>query len=156
MKRPRSLFKARRRGAPAEGPRTPRPKLTPRQEFQWAMIATEMEAILDHGRPCLRCGEQTHSPGCWFPTPPIAAYLGDPPGETRVVVYALCEDCQRRAPGGSAVEERLLAARRTALAAADAGLALVAGAVRFESPEDRARFGAAWQRHEPPAPEASR
>jgi hypothetical protein len=156
MKRPRSLFKARRRGSPAEGPRTPRPQWTPRQEFQWAMVATEMEAILDHGRPCLRCGDQTHSPGCWFPTPPIAAYLGAPPGKIRVVIYALCEDCHHHDPGGSVVAERILAERRTALAAADAGLALVAGAVQFGSPEDVARFGAAWQRHEPPAPEASR
>ena len=94
--------------------------------------------------------------GCWFPMPRLAAYLGAPPGKTRVFVYTLCEDCERRDPGGSAVEGRIIADRRTKLAAADAGLALVEGAVRFGSPEDFARFGSAWERHEPPAPAASR
>ena len=65
------------------------------------------------GRRQARTGDETHTPGCLFPTPRLAAYLGAPPGKTRVFVYTPCEDCERRDPGGRAVEERILADRRT-------------------------------------------
>jgi hypothetical protein len=123
-----------------------RASVTPRQQFQFAMIGETMEEIRDHGKPCILCGEETRNAGCWFPDSRLASYLGAPPGKDRVFVYSLCDGCH-----ATDVEERFLAERRTRLAAADARLEVSDGVVIFSGPEDLERFSTAWDRHEPPA-----
>ena len=123
-------------------------RLVSRPTFRFSLDEA-LESIRDHGRPCTLCGDEARNPGCWIPTPRLAVYPGAPPGKDRAVVYSLCSDCWHRDGVLGAVwgSDPRRSSRRTGR-----GLALVDRIVRFGTPEDVARFAAAWERFSPPRP----
>ena len=129
------------------GPTVP---LTPRQQFQRAMVESSALEVCEEGRPCYLCGEDARNPGIWSPTPSLAGYLGAAEGEHETFVYGLCDECMDKPDPGDRVEEKILRGRRTRLAAAEAGLEVAGGFALYGSPADLERFLAAFARNAPP------
>lgn len=123
---------------------------TPRQAFQMAMMATQMEEIRDHGHPCILCGETTHNAGFWAPIASLSRYLGGPPDKQRMIVYALCNQCYTHPDRSERIELEILNNHRTRVAAREAGLEIVDGMIALDSPEAMRRFSEAFERNAPP------
>lgn len=135
-----------------EDTRPPDQALTPRQEFQYALLAETVAELAKEGGPCVLCGAHAHTVGLWWTTQPFSAYMGAPPGKCRAVPYHLCDrHADPAADHAAEVEDVLLAERRAWLAVADAGIELVDGVAYFASGDDAERFAEAWERHAPPA-----
>lgn len=71
--------------------------LTPRQQFQAAILAEHLEELRGRvGAGLVRCGScwrRARYAGVWFPTDEISRQLGAPEGKSRCVVYAWCGKC---------------------------------------------------------------
>jgi hypothetical protein len=81
-----------------------KPLLNPLQMRQMAAIdASQL-------KPCLLCGQLTHSGGVFVPEDPQVLGMGNPEeGRTRTVMYPLCERCQELSGAAEQAEAKILA-----------------------------------------------